>query len=135
MFLVGKLKWLFGNYFCYKVDFYVLLRIISKWLNCLAGPKALTSQLLQTNNPLIHDLCLEMLTVHCNKLRLIFANAFPLLTLYLAYVRTEEGKTFNDSSCDAVLAEKSTPSQRMCYVFRCSRSCRIKLSIHKIIIG
>ena len=48
--------------------------------------KSLRSQLLQTTNPVIARLCLEVLTVHGTELRLVGAKAFPLLIINVAHL-------------------------------------------------
>ena len=54
--------------------------------DCLAGPKALDPNNCRQPTLWLHDLCLEVLTVHCIELRLFWAKAFPLLILLLSRI-------------------------------------------------
>ncbi len=47
------------------------------WPNHLAGPKALDPNFCRQPTLLLHDLCLEVLTVHGTELRSFGAKAFP----------------------------------------------------------
>ncbi len=52
---------------------------------CLAGPKALDPNCSSQPTRLLHDLCLEVLTVHGNELRLFWPKAFlPTHTINVA---------------------------------------------------
>ncbi len=50
----------------------------------LEGPKALDPNYCRRPTLLLHDLCLEVLTVHGTELRLFGAKAFPLLILLMS---------------------------------------------------
>ena len=52
----------------------------------LAGPKALDPNYCRQPTLLLHDLCLEVLTVHGIELRLFWAKAFPLLILLMSRI-------------------------------------------------
>ena len=49
----------------------------------LEGPEALDPNYCRQPNLRLHDLCLEVLTVHGIELRLFRAKAFPLLKLFM----------------------------------------------------
>ena len=52
----------------------------------LAGPKALDPNYCRQPTLRLHDLCLEVLTVHGNELCLFGAKAFPLLILLMSRI-------------------------------------------------
>ncbi len=52
----------------------------------LSGPKALDPNYFRQPTHLLHDLCLEVLTVHGLELRLFVTKAFPLLILIMSCI-------------------------------------------------
>ncbi len=73
----------------------------------LAGHNALDPNYYRQPTLRLHDLCLEVLTVHGNKLRLFGAKAFPPYSYYQCRASdiAAVGTTFNVYSYDAVCAE------------------------------
>ncbi len=75
----------------------------------LAGTKALDPNYCRQPTLWLHDLCLEVLTVHCSELRLFGAKAFPLLILSISRIWHSTGRyNFKFFSYDSVGADYRT---------------------------
>ena len=72
---------------------YILIRITPQWTvdnnlgpDHLAGPKAIYPNYCRQPTLLLHDLCLEVLTVHGTEVRLFGAKALPLRILLMSRI-------------------------------------------------
>ncbi len=69
-----------------------------------------SSVLQVTYSLIVYNLCLEVLTVHDNKLRLFWTKAFlSTLTLFVMHDLAAVGNIFNVFSCDTVWGRNSSP--------------------------
>ncbi len=71
------------------------------------------SNIQQNTNFLMHDLCLEVLTVHGNKVRLFFCQEIltPSLIFMVAQWHISSGYQFNVYSCNTLSGRDSKPSR------------------------